>query len=463
MHRSVRRLLKRLDLDAETPPSDEAWAALLERLDQTFTTQDRDRYLLERSLQLSSEEMQSLNADLVASQTRLESETQHLAQALDDARAGARAKTAFLATMSHEIRTPLNGIIGMLNLLLWTELSAEQREYAETLRASSETLLSIINDILDYSKFEAGRVELESTSVTVNSLVQDVLRVLDGQARSKQLHLRSEIDPRVPPTISADPGRLKQVLLNLVGNALKFTSEGGVRVSVSLRQTSWHDLLLFEVVDTGIGIPKHRIPDLFEPFSQVDASTSRRFGGTGLGLAISRQLVEAMGGQLEVESTLDEGSTFRFEIPVHVARPATPISADIPDDAVRGLRVLVVEDNPVNRRVAVKMLERLGAQPSVAEDGAQALEVLSTRRFDVVLMDCHMPNLDGYQATRRIREEEPADERLPICALTANALPGDADACFEAGMDDYLAKPFSPQQLQQALFRLAMRRPRRAG
>ncbi len=382
------------------------------------------------------------------------------------AEAASGAKSEFLATMSHELRTPLNGVIGNADLLLDGPLGPPQREAVETIRASADHLLSIISGILDFARIEAGRVDLEREPFGLRAVVQETARMFAAQAQARGLALRCDIGPDVPERGVGDPVRLRQILINLLGNAIKFTERGAValRVAVLTREPE-HVRLRFEVEDTGVGIAPEAQALLFEAFTQADASHARRYGGTGLGLAICRRLARLMDGDVQVASAPGEGSTFWFTARIGLA-PGTAEDPDVapsvapaaepppaPEAGVPRPRVLLVEDNPVNQRVAGGLLRRLGCDVALADSGRAGIEACLAASFDLVFMDCQMPDLDGLAATREIRRREGGRRRTPIVALTANAVAGDRESCLAAGMDDYLSKPVRRDDLAVVLER----------
>jgi PAS domain S-box-containing protein len=407
----------------------------------------------------------------------LERKNEELEAALATAREATQLRSRFLANMSHEIRTPMNGVLGMTDFLLATKLTSEQQEFAESIKRSADALLALINDILDLSKIEAGKLRLDRVQFQLGPTIAEVVSLFALEARMKGLGFVSNVPADLPRVVVGDPGRLRQVLRNLLGNALKFTDHGEIGVHAELLNEATNVVQIrFTVHDTGIGMPPDQQSRLFESFTQGDGSSTRRHGGTGLGLAISKQLVELLGGEIGVASEPGQGSRFWFtasfgkgastEIPAPnpamVQNPSTrtmakgpiapPARAQKPVVVASHLRVLLAEDNEINQRITLRLLEKLGVPADAVVNGREAVQALEKRKYDLVLMDCQMPDMDGFEATAIVRSRE-VGTHTPICALTANAMEGDRERCLAAGMDDYISKPVGLEKLQKAVDR----------
>jgi CheY-like chemotaxis protein len=397
--------------------------------------------------------LQSANEEL---ETRVLKRTEEMRRAKDAAEEASRVKSEFLANMSHEIRTPLNGIMGMTDLALGTEITTEQHEYLDTVKQSADSLLVVINDILDFSKIEAGKVDLELVDFNLRDCLESTLKILAFRADQKGLELLCEIAPEAPEVVRGDSSRLRQIVTNLVGNAIKFTNEGEVAMKVEVKsQADDNRTLQFTVSDTGIGILREKQALVFNPFSQADTSTTRKYGGTGLGLTISARLVELMGGRIWLESEVGRGTNFFFTVQVKSSEMPSVVGSIAPPEILRGVKVLVVDDNLTNRRILDGMLKRWEMRPTLVEGGEEALAELSAARevgapYGLILTDMHMPKMDGFSLVERIRQR-PELATATIMMLTSAGHRGDADRCRELGVAAYLLKPIRQSELREAV------------
>jgi len=386
-----------------------------------------------------------------------------LSDALVQAQAADRVKTQFLTTMSHEMRTPMNGVLGMAELLSQTGLSDQQSQYLNTILDTGGSLLTIINDILDFSQLEAGNAKVKVTTINLNEMFKTVVALVDASVKQKGLLVSCSIEEGCAHFVESDAGRIRQVLFHYVGNAIKFTETGSVTVTVARCISDGRDMLRFTVVDTGIGISHENLAHIFKSFTQSDATTTRKHEGTGMGLAICQQIAKLMSGSVGVESEVGVGSRFWFEVPYLASTQSQMVQAPIvavkPQEGnqVSG-HVLLVEDNPVNQKVATALLKKLGLTVDVANDGVEGVKKYQENRYDMIFMDCLMPNMDGFEATRSIRQLESASgKHIPISALTANALEDDRKRCKDAGMDDFISKPINPGMLNEVIKKYLVR------
>jgi signal transduction histidine kinase/ActR/RegA family two-component response regulator len=419
----------------------------------------RDHYFTHYIAEFNDYTGQRLVLSVLTDVSELKKMQETLRSALDTAESASRAKSSFLANMSHEIRTPMNGIIGLADLLATSTLSPKQQEYVNFVRGSAIALLTVINDILDHSKIEAGKLLIESYSFDLHQLVRELAFSFSHSAQQKSVEFQADIAPNVPQFVLGDANRLRQVLGNFLSNAVKFTASGAIELRVMpLDKAQNPHLIRFEVSDTGIGLTDTHIARLFEPFAQADSSTSRKFGGTGLGLVISKRLVELMGGQSGCRSEYGVGSVFWCELPL-LASSETQTSSEHTATAaiIKPMHILLVDDVKVNLIVLSSMLQQGGHSIETAMNGKQAIALLQQNRYDLVFMDCQMPEMDGYECTQKIRVPGTGvlNPRVPIIAVTAHAMIGDKERCLDSGMDDYISKPIDPGELRSKVTRWA--------
>jgi signal transduction histidine kinase/CheY-like chemotaxis protein len=458
----------RVEVDSrdETGTLCQAFNEMLGRIQTSHRELKAHQQQLEATVQKRTERLSSKTEQLSEANVELERAIERATALAVEAQAANSAKGQFLANMSHEIRTPMNAVVGMSDLLAETSLDSTQSDYVEMIRGSAADLLRIIEDILDFSRIEAGQLVIGEESFSLRNVVTHAMGLLRPRAQTKALEFVAETDEALPELIVGDPVRVRQVLINLINNAIKFTHEGSVKVNVAHELVDGEPMIYFSIADTGIGVDPAKHGTVFQSFSQADASTTRTYGGTGLGLAIAKELVERMGGEIGLDSAIGSGSTFFFTIPL---RPGETPEAEQPKPALKPVvpreqRLLLVEDNRVNQRVARALLKKAGYRSvDVAENGAVALEMLAESRFGAVLMDCQMPVLDGYAATRAIRRGDNGvlDPTVPIIAMTANAMAGDRERCINAGMDDYLSKPLKRELLIETIGRWLLADKRR--
>ena len=450
MHRFLHRQLRKLGLDADKPPQDlNEWYALIERIDMAYQQNDDGLYTLELSGEIADREMRELNEQFL--------------QAKELAEQSNKYKSQFLAMMSHEIRTPMHGVLGMTELLLGTPLNEQQEHYARTVMQSVTSLLRIINDVLDFSKIEANKLELEIKEFSLPELMRQLKDMFNEQSQRKQLSFSIDTPDDLPPLLYGDSVRLWQIMNNLLNNAFKFTNTGSIEVIVTIKTRLPESIeLMFEVIDSGIGMDPETCSHVFESFSQADESTTRMYGGTGLGLAIVKRLIDIMHGEIGIDSEPQVGTRFWFRLPfdlVLVENAANAQALHTTDELPfvscdQSRHILLAEDQPINQELAMLMLESLGHQVDIVSNGVEAIQAMSEHQYDMVFMDCQMPEMDGLEATRRIRVlERERDEFRPIriVALTANALPADIEKCKDAGMDEFISKPFSINDLKKVI------------